>query len=171
MTKKKVVTRVATVSTRTAELVSRLPGQSTGSVRNGCAPRAKLVGDKYTGKSGDTQPLDPKNGKWVHSSSPAKDSFAGKGGADLAGESDENMGTPNVGNPSFTLDVGVLGVLSAGDVVRLRFEDEKEETDGLGLLLEDGHVVNCYENDVYGLTSRAQLESLERAGIKYALVS
>lgn len=65
----------------------------------------------------------------------------------------------------------LLLVAPSRNVAKVRFQNEKEEVKGLGCLFDGGYVVNCYANDVYGLTSEKQLKALEASGAKYEIVN
>ncbi|MEK7610668.1 MAG: hypothetical protein AAB468_02865 [Patescibacteria group bacterium] len=122
--------------------------------------RAKVKKGKYIVKLGaeDKPKRHNKPGR-----KSAKESFAGGGEGLHAGERSPTM----VG---ISFDSNALAVFPSREIARVRFGNEDEEAKGLGLLLSSGHTVDCYENDIYGVTSDSQLQALKDAAIRFTVL-
>jgi hypothetical protein len=66
---------------------------------------------------------------------------------------------------------GLINLLSlifpSRNVAKVHFRNDEEEIKAVEILFEGGYVVDCYADDVYGLTSQEQLRALDESGVPY----
>jgi len=65
----------------------------------------------------------------------------------------------------------VLGMFGPQhNVAKVRFPTEEDGIRGFGVIRRSGYAVDCYDDDVFGLTSRKQLTLLDEADIPYEII-
>ena len=70
---------------------------------------------------------------------------------------------PNLG----AIVAGAMLALSRSVIAKVEFPNDSVELKGFGVLCGSGHVMECYEGRIYGVTTTQQLDLLNKNNIPY----